>query len=260
MGEIRQDRQPVLRHVLPHPARIAQTAAELVVEVDHMLGPDHVGIAIDQHDRHGELGDGIAIVDRLAHQRAHGVEQLRKFGNVRRHRLVGEEHRRVLHHVGHTGADGRLLRQHLREEAVLRIGCREYHQPAHLVGRVRRHVQRHPAAEGITEDVELVVAELLYQDRKVGADGWKLDRPLAEGRAAMALQIDGDHLPVVGENRHDRREHLDLPEAAVKQQQRFALAADLVIIINAVDRHASLPDDRRRSLLLLDRRRATSGA
>ena len=60
------------------------------------------------------------------------------------------------------------------------------------------------------------------------------ERPAAEGGAAVTLQIDGDHLALFGEDRHHRREHVDRAEAAVEKEERLALAADLVVVADAV--------------------------
>ena len=52
----------------------------------------------------------------------------------------------------------------------------------------------------------------------------------------MAVQIDADHLPALREPGQVGTEHLDLAEAAMKQQQRLAGAIDRVVVVHAVDR------------------------
>ena len=57
----------------------------------------------------------------------------------------------------------------------------------------------------------------------------------------MALQIDADHLPALREPGQVGTEHLDLAEAAVKQQQRLARAVDGVVVVHAVDSGMAAP-------------------
>src|SRR6266446_109449 len=46
--QVRQNREPVLRHVLPLPAGILQSTAEQLVELHLMLRPKHVAVAVDE--------------------------------------------------------------------------------------------------------------------------------------------------------------------------------------------------------------------
>ena len=62
------------------------------------------------------------------------------------------------------------------------------------------------------------------------------DLAIAQRRAAVALQIDADHLPALRELGQVGAEHLDLAQAAMKEQQRLALAIDGVVVVHAVDR------------------------
>ena len=65
----------------------------------------------------------------------------------------------------------------------------------------------------------------------------------------MTLQVDADHLALAGQDRHDRREHVDRAEAAVEKEERLALAADLVVVADTVRLDIAAPDGRRRRRL-----------
>ena len=97
-----------------------------------------------------------------------------------------------------------------------------------------RELERDAAAHRIAEHVDLLVPELVEHHGHVVAHRLQAERPIAERRAAVTLQVDGDHLPVLGKLRHDGLEHAGRAEPAVQQQQRFAAAADLVVIVDAV--------------------------
>ena len=97
-------------------------------------------------------------------------------------------------------------------------------------------LEGHAAAHRIAQHIHLAVAELLQDRVHVGALGLKAEGALAQRGAAVAMQVDGDNLMSGGQGRQDRPEHVHRAEAAVQQQQRRALAADLVIVIHAVHR------------------------
>jgi len=84
VGDVGQDRETVLRHVLTHPARVLEAAAEQLVELDDVLGSEHVAVAVHQHDGHAQLLHVLGPVKGLAHPRAHLIEQLREIRRLRR--------------------------------------------------------------------------------------------------------------------------------------------------------------------------------
>ncbi len=51
----------------------------------------------------------------------------------------------------------------------------------------------------------------------------------------MALQIDADNLPALRQLGQVGTEHLDLTQAAMKQQQRLACAVERIVVIHAID-------------------------
>ena len=73
-------------------------------------------------------------------------------------------------------------------------------------------------------------------------------------RAAVALQVHGDHLAApAGQRGQDGREHVARHQAAVQEQERIALAPDLVVVVDAPDAHAARGAFRR------GRRRGATG-
>src|SRR5687768_18263591 len=57
----------------------------------------------------------------------------------------------------------------------------------------------------------------------------------------MAIQSDTDHLTALRELCKIRAEHLDLPQAAVKEQERLTRAVDRVVVAHAVDQSMAAP-------------------
>ena len=169
---------------------------------------------------------------------AHRVQQAGKVVRLRRHRHVGLVHRRLLHHRQHRRRHLDLLRAHLRVPAVVRERRRRDHQPPHHRRVLHRQPQRDAAAERIPQHVDLGAADPLEQRRHVIGDRLAADRSIAQRRTAVALQVDPDHLPRLREDRQQRLEHVDAAQAAVQDQQRLALAADLVVVVDALDRRA----------------------
>ena len=98
---------------------------------------------------------------------------------------------------------------------------------------LERKLEADAAAHGIAEHVGLLDAEAVQDRRHVAAHGVELDRPIAELRAAMAVEVYADHPPLLGEHRQDRREHAGGAEAAMKEEQRLAGAVDLVVVADA---------------------------
>ena len=81
----------------------------------------------------------------------------------------------------------------------------------------------------------MLVAELLQDHGEVVADVDQIDLAIAERRAAVAMEVNGDHLTRCGERRqHVRTEHVDRSQAAVQQQQRLTLPVNLVVIVDAI--------------------------
>ena len=97
-------------------------------------------------------------------------------------------------------------------------------------------LERDAATHRIAEHVDLGVAELLQHADHVVADVDQADLAIAQRRAAVALQIDADHLPALRELGQVGTEHLDLEHAAMKEQQRLTRAIDGVVVVHAVDR------------------------
>ena len=145
--EVGQNREPILRHVLALPAGVLQAAAEQLVELNDVLGPVHVGVAVNQHDRHPQLLDVLGPVVGRAHELAHRVEELRELRRIRRDRDIRLIHRRALHLLRHRGADLRLHRQHLGIEAVLREAA-ETSEAANAVGMLNGQPEAGACAEG----------------------------------------------------------------------------------------------------------------
>jgi len=171
----------------------------------------------------------------LAHERTHRIEQLREFLRLGRDRRIRGVHRRRLHRVGHLPAHRGLLRQHLGEEAVLRVRRRHDDQPAHQLRMLEGELQRRAAAERIAHDVHLAQTELLHDDGEVATDVDEVDLlARAERGMAVPVQVDADHSAARGELRERGTEHAGREQPAVEQQQRLALAVHLEPVVHAV--------------------------
>jgi hypothetical protein len=81
---------------------------------------------------------------------------------------------------------------------------------------------------------------LLEHDGEVVADVDEIDRPIAKRRAAMSVQIHGNHLPLLGERWQHGPVHVDRAEPAVQKKERLAAAVDLVVVIDAVGEDVAL--------------------
>src|SRR6267378_4694359 len=92
--------------------------------------------------------------------------------------------------------------------------------------------RRHPSN---SRAVDLVVAELLEHAGHVVAHVDQAELAIAQRRAAVALQIDADHLPALRELGQVGTEHLDLAQPAMKEQQRLACAVHGVVVVDAID-------------------------
>src|SRR5258706_6473690 len=60
--QIGQNGESVPGHVLPLPPGILQSPPEEMIELDHVLQPEHVAIALDEHDRHLQRPDVLGPV------------------------------------------------------------------------------------------------------------------------------------------------------------------------------------------------------
>ena len=78
--------------------------------------------------------------------------------------------------------------------------------------------ERDTAAERIAHDVDLLITELLHEHGEIVAHVDQADVAIAEIGAPVAVQVDADYFAVPRERLQVRTEHLDLAEAAVKQQ------------------------------------------
>jgi hypothetical protein len=93
------------------------------------------------------------------------------------------------------------------------------------------------AAEAEAEEVGFADAQVVEQRDNVAGQG--LDRHLAAsvGGVAVALQLDRDHLPVLGQGAEQGPEvKVDGQQAPVKQHERTPAAAGFVVQLQAVHR------------------------
>ena len=75
---------------------------------------------------------------------------------------------------------------------------------------------------------------MLNQGRDVVRHMLVRERPIDVSRVPMALDLDGDDLPGLGQVRHNLSHHADRHEAAGKHNERFPRAMDLVIHLETV--------------------------
>src|SRR5437879_11717729 len=92
-------------------------------------------------------------------------------------------------------------------------------------------LERDAATQRIAEYVDLVVAELFQHACHVAAHIDQADFAIAQRRAAVALQVYADDLSALRKLGQVGPEHLDLAQAAMKEQQRLARAIDGVVEI-----------------------------
>ena len=97
-------------------------------------------------------------------------------------------------------------------------------------------LERDATTQRIAEHVHLVVAELLQHAGHVVTHFDQADFAITQRRAAVALQIYADDLSALRKLGQVGPEHLDLAQAAMKEQQRLARAIDGVVVVHAVDR------------------------
>ena len=94
--------------------------------------------------------------------------------------------------------------------------------------------QRDAAAHRVTHYIGLFDPEMLHQRGNIVRHGFEAERPVDIGGVSVALQIHGDHAAASREQRQILAEHLTGPQRAMDQDQRFSLAVEFVIEIEAV--------------------------
>jgi hypothetical protein len=82
-----------------------------------------------------------------------------------------------------------------------------------------RQAQGDHAAEREAQDVHPLEPEGPHHGRQVVAHGDGVDRTVGQGGAAVAIEVDGDHLAPFGQTAQHRAEHVQRAEPAVQQQQ-----------------------------------------
>src|SRR2546428_11358812 len=97
-------------------------------------------------------------------------------------------------------------------------------------------LKRDAATKRMAESVDFVVPELFQHACHVVAHIDQADFATAQRRAAVALQIYADDPSALRKLGQVGPEHLDLAQAAMKEQQRLARAIDGVVAGHAVDR------------------------
>src|SRR5258705_11756475 len=104
------------------------------------------------------------------------------------------------------------------------------------------------AAERMADQVGFRNPEMVEQRRDVVAHCDEGHRPVRVRRAAVALHLHRDHLPYLRQRLYPSLHLADRRQPAMDQHQRFALAVDLVIELDAV--HISVAAARRFHLRL----------
>ncbi len=131
------------------------------------------------------------------------------------------------------------------------------HQAADELRVLDRKPEGDPATQRVAHRVNLLVTDLRHDHGHVVAHVVDPNAPIAQGGAAMALEIDGDDLPLLRERGQQRAEHVDRTESAVQQEQRLAVTVDLVVVVDAVRFDVSVRGHRRPPLFIGERRNST---
>ena len=79
------------------------------------------------------------------------------------------------------------------------------------------------------DDVGALDPEVLHHRSGVVGHPLVGDRTVGVGGPAVTLQLQRDHLPLLGERSEERRHPVDVHVGAVEQDERLALAVDLEI-------------------------------
>src|SRR5579871_6181771 len=90
------------------------------------------------------------------------------------------------------------------------------------------------AAERIAEEIKALEAELFGHGRDVVGHELAAKGAIDIGGMAVALQVDRNDLPVLGECGQDRIEHSGGPQTAMQQDQRVARSVNFVIELDTV--------------------------
>ena len=89
-------------------------------------------------------------------------------------------------------------------------------------------------AERIAHDIGAGESQVLDQGGDIVRHQPDAQGSIDVGRPPVALQVDGDDLPAVGERGKVGPEHLERAEAAMQQDERSARSSGLVIELDAV--------------------------
>jgi hypothetical protein len=93
------------------------------------------------------------------------------------------------------------------------------------------------AAHAVADNIGVGDAQMLHDRRDVVGQLLVVKGTVDDvGGVAMALELDGDDLAMLGQGGQNGPPQVDGPEGAVEQQQRLPAAVDLVVHLQPVDR------------------------
>ena len=98
-----------------------------------------------------------------------------------------------------------------------------------------RGAQRNTGAERVSHDISLLDAEVLDDAGDIVSHRLVSHRAVEGQGVAMRLQVDGDDLVAFSQQGDVGAEHVHGGEPAMQQDDRFALAIDGIIDLDAVD-------------------------
>jgi hypothetical protein len=210
-------------------------AAEEPEHLDGVLGPNEVGVADDQQGRHRQRGEPF-----LRHGDASAVE-LVDLGDeagprrrVRGHGPVGVVPRRAVELVGIERLEAR--HQLGVQAARVERGAAREHEVVDEVGTIEGQLQPDGASHAVPHDVGALDVEGREQAGDVAGHAFVAQWSSHVARVAVALQLDGDHLEVIGEGGQQAGEAaLDRPHGAVEQDERVPLAMAFVVQVELAD-------------------------
>ena len=128
----------------------------------------------------------------------------------------------------------RLERVDLGIHSIILGGSRGDHQLAHYLRVPDGSLQCDAPAHRKAEDVGTFVSQVRNQGSYVVRHLLVGERPIDVSRVPMALQLDGDDLPGLGQVWQNLFHHADRHEAAGKQNERFPRPMDLIIHLETV--------------------------